>query len=178
MPFTDPPFDPSMPHPLALPWPKPWGDVTVVYDLYKCESYIDEQATYMADSQRALRALQAQRDKNLQLPEASAPRAAAMDEWNAAFTAWQRADRIRQLQYFVLRVEYPQGEARPGKDPATWARFPTSLIVWLADDGFAAARAALWPDPKAPTNPSPMPSTPPTPPATSVVPSPTTSASS
>lgn len=191
MSLPDLPFDPSMPYALALPWPAPWDGVRVVLDQYRCESYVDAQAAYMADSRRALRALQA-RAVEIDALQAPAPPdgpppspnpqwVLARDEWDAAYTTWLRADRIRQLQYFVLRVEYPGGQDRAGGDPATWAQWPTRLIVWLADTGYGQARAALWaePDPFVPASP-PL-ATPfmgPTPPDASRSESPPTSAAS
>jgi len=158
---ADLPFDPSLPYPLALPWPVPWN-FTVVYDVYKALAYIDEQGAYMAESRRARRALMDQ-SAAIDAMKDGPDKQDANYEWNRAYTAWQRADAIRQLQYFVLRCEFPNGRDVPGRDPALWARVPTTLLLWLANEGYAQAVKAVWaePDPKAPApSPSPTPSMP------------------
>src|SRR5690349_1100724 len=147
-------FNPTMPHPIPVPWPAPWDGVIVVYDLYRCERYIDEQAEIMAASRAAWRALEAEGQAIAALDDGP-DKSAADTAWGDRYTAWLRADRLQQVQYFVLRVEWPDGTISPGKEAATWEPFPTKLLKWLADDGFLAARDALWAHPKAPPEPPP-----------------------
>ena len=55
---------------------------------------------------------------------------------------------------YVLRVEWPDGTDTAGTNPDTWVAFPLRLLEWVTNEGYTAAREALWhhppPDPKAP----------------------------
>ena len=194
------PFDPSLPHAIALPWGGQWAAVQVVYDLYKCEAYFDEEPTILAPTAEAGRKIAAQRRelarrRDLLLAsalaadaevdaaakegrpgpdpvaaaQAQSQRRIALDEWADAheacettYRAWRRTRATDQARFFVIRVEWPDGSSSPGAEAATWRLFPADLMTWVANDGFEAARNALWhhpaaPDPKAP---DPPPSTP------------------
>ena len=166
----DLPFDPSLPHAVPVPWPGAWAGTAIVYDLYKCEEYVDEQARYMAESRQARIALAARAAEIEHMPDGP-ERVAAEDTANDAYNAWLRANYIRQLAYFVIEVVYPNGQTAKADAAATWKRFPTRFLRWIANEGWELARQELWGDPKA------TPSGPPTTSDASAPPSPRTSGS-
>lgn len=147
------PFDPTLPHALPLPWPGAWGQCAVVYDLYKCEAFQDDQAAYMAGEKAAARRIDGLLRAFHAVPEGVAhedARADAWDAWKSAYAPFRRANCLRQIAYFVVALRLPDGRELPGSDATTWAGFPLKLLEWVADDGYALARAELW-DPKLPT---------------------------
>jgi hypothetical protein len=166
--MSAPDFTPSMPYRLALPWPG-WEGVGVVYDLYQCEAFVDEQPTYMAEIRAARQALGARATELDQAVNAMPAQeyVATSDAYTDDYNAWLRADALRQLAFYTLRVEWPNGKIGKADAPETWKRFPTRFLGWLTSEGYQQARNTLWstPDPKGPAlsaskTPSIEPSTP------------------
>jgi hypothetical protein len=142
-------FDPTMPFALALPWPGKWAECRVRYDLYKCEEFLDDQTTYMAESFRARRPLDARLKEIEALPD-EGEKEEQRAVWNVEYRAWRRENCLLQIAYFVQVLELPNGQEAAADNPATWARFPMKFLEWIVDDGYALARAELW-DPKSQT---------------------------
>ncbi len=137
------PFDPAMPYPVPVPWEAPWDRVLVIYDLYACEAWLDAEYGTLTAREPARRALLA-RLAAIEAQPDSAEKTDAVNAWTQEQRAWARLRALDALTAYVLRVEWPDGTASPGNDPATWAHVPLSLLEWLTGPGYAAARDGLW----------------------------------
>jgi hypothetical protein len=126
-------FDPLLPVTLPLPYEGHWGQIRAVYSMTALLDLYERWEAVVAEAQPAIDAATAA-EAAAETPEAR----------KAAQKAGAQASRDFSLQIIgqvMLRFEWPyQGNPPDPQDPASFARWPTAILSWLAGGALSEVR--------------------------------------
>jgi hypothetical protein len=126
-------FDPLLPVTLPLPYEGHWGQIRAVYSMTALLDLLERYDAVAAEARPAIDAAIAA-EAAAETPEAKKAAQKASAQAGRDFS-------LHIIGQIILRFEWPyQGNPPDPQDPASFARWPTSILSWLAGGALSEVR--------------------------------------